>query len=570
MAEENEKKSPRDILRIVFRRRRLFLLGASLFMIVALVAAHYMPVKYTGIAKFTRRVDPASEGLKTSQAESFETRKLMLQNDLAGYKAVEKVVEDLKLTRNLPRTPEGRLTLKSEQDKQEMVREMMKRIKVAWEVSSPNIDLIAVSCEHSDPDLARDVPNSLVHNYIAWVSDQIVQRLRDSEEFLKDQRARLQEQCNTANSEKIKFELENAGAMPASVGALDEQITRLTSEIDVLRRQRDLAETKLSRFMTMAAGVPPASSPATGAATEPASQPIQWVKGPNPEIDRLHNQLRDANEVLKAMTKVRGMREEHPEVKAQRRLIAQIEERLKETPAEIVKETVYGPIPGGPERVGRIDLSVEIAAAQSEKEITGNELQRLEARLTENQELQKNFGPVLLKYNELVKKLQDKEVELKGWDTRYTEIQMALAAESAKKRTQHESVLAAQEQVKPSSPSLLMVLGFALGGGLAFGAGLVFLSNVMDRSITTTEEAIKLLHAPVHGVIGEVITARQRTWRSFRKWIVTPIVSAAVGVTIAAAMLSVVLWLDRPDQFKEYRKAPVGFVVMQLWDLRPR
>ena len=570
MAEDSEKKSPRDIMRIVLRHRRLFLLGASLFIVVALIGSHYVPVKYTGVAKFTRQIDPASEQLKGAQSESFESRKLMLRNDLAGYKAVDKIIEDLKLTLNLPRTGEGRLTLKSEQDKQEMVRDMMKRIKVDWEVSSQNLDLIAVSCEHSDPELATSVPNALVHNYIALVSEQIVSRLRDSEMFLKDQRTRLKEQCDSANTEKIKFETEHAGAMPASVGALDEQIRRIISDLDVMKRQQNLAEAKLARFQTIMTGTRPASSPATDVATsDPASQPIQWMKGPNPEVERLNNQLRDAEEQFKLMTKVRRMKETHPDVEAQRRLIAQIKDKLSSTDAQINKDTVYGVVPTSPER-GRVDLSVEIAAALSEKEVLGNEIVRMEERLKGYQELQKNFGPVLLKYNEFAKKLQEKEAELKGWDARYTEIQMALAAESAKKRTQHESVLAAQPQNKPSSPSLLMILALALGGGLACGVGLVFLSAAMERTITTMEDAIKMLDLPVHGVIGEITTAKQRSWRSFRKWIVTPIVSAVVLATIGVTGLSVVLWLERPDQYQEYRKSPVGYLATQIWNLRPR
>ena len=435
----------------------MFLLGWSAWALAMLLVAHYLPVKYVGVAKFTRQVDPASERLQGVESESFETHKLMLRNDLAGYRAVEKIIEDLKLTQNLPRMAEGRLTLKAEQDKQEMVRDMMKRITVTWEVSSQYIDLIAVSCEHPDPDLATSVPNALVHNYIALVSEKIVTRLRQSEEFLKDQRTLLKEQCDSANTEKIKFETEHSGAMPTSVGALDEQICRITTDLCVVRHQRNVAEAKLARFQTMMMGTRPASIPATDVA--PTS-------------------------------------------------------------------------PDG----GRVDLSVEIATAQSEKETLSKLLEGMEGRLNECRELRKSFGPVLLKHNEFAKKLQGKEAELKGWDARYTEIQMALAAESAKKRTVHEAVLAAQPQSKPSSPSLLIILAISLCGGIVPGLVLALLR-------------VRLV------LRGRVLLLA---------WV------AVLLLGVGVATLSNILWLERPDQYQEFRKSPVGYLATQFWDHRPR
>jgi len=555
MAEETTKKTARDLLRIAFRRRRLFFLGASLFAITALIGARYWPVKYTGTAKFTRRVDPASERLLGTRSESFDSRKLTLAHELAGEPAIERAVEALGLTQGLSRTPEGRLTAEGEMLKQALVRDTKKAVKVDWEVSSEQVDLISVSFTHSDPNLAEKLPNTIVHNYIAWVSDQTIGRLRESDDFLKEQVARCKRQYDTANAERIGFEANYAGLMPGTPGALDEQVRRIQSDMDVLRRQNTLAQKKLARLKSFASQMAgsasqpasqPSSRPASGPASQPgarpAGEPSQEVWGPNPQMDRLEEELRLAKEVLDELLRVRRMTESHPSIQAQRRRIAQIEKRIEETPAEVKVQSVYNRGVGGAV-LGSIDLSVELFAAQSEVEMTRNELERLESRLEDYRALQGNFGPVRQEYEQKVQKLTERQEELKRWEERYLEVQMALAAESAKRRTQHQSVLAAQWQFRPSSPSLVIVLGFALVGGLGFGAGLVFLVKLMDRSIMTPEDAAECFDVPVCGVIGEIVTPHQRRMRTVRKWLIWPATSGMILATLALCALNIVLWL---------------------------
>ena len=66
----------------------------------------------------------------------------------------------------------------------------------------------------------------------------------------------------------------------------------------------------------------------------------------------------------------------------------------------------------------------------------------------------------------------------------------------------------------------------AIVGGLAFGAGLVFLANLLDRSVSTTEEAVHHFDLPVHGVIAEIVTARQQWVRRTKVWTIGPAVTS--------------------------------------------
>lgn len=543
MPEESKKKTPREVLRMVFRRRHLFLLGSAVFMIGSLVGAHYVPLKYTGTARFERRSDVAAEQ-GSRNPESFETVKLTLAHELVGRNAVEQVVEELGLTRGLPRDAAGQLSLAGMAAKQELVRELQGALKMKWEVRSVNVDLVAVSFTDKDPVLAQGFPNAIIRNYINRVSEQIVQRLTASRDFLVKQVDGCETRLGELNNKRVEFETEHAGVMPDHPGALQERIQQIVSDIDTLRLHQNTAKQTLARLGSL-----------RQATTSPSSQPVQVVRGPNPELQRLQEQLRDYKDRLDAALTVSHMTEKHPTVKTLRAKIAQLEQRIKETPAEAVLQTVYGT---GIRSSN--DLAAQFAAAESQYEIATREMERLQKRLDSYQTLMANFAPIRQKYMEMVKKIGKEQAEADNWQGRLTGIQMALAAEAAKRRTHLSAVEVAQKQFQPSSPGPSMVLAFAIFGGLAFGGGLVFLSNVLDRSITTTEDVARHFDVPVHGVIGEIVPRRQQITRRMRKWTVGSIVTVVVLTGLAASALSIMLRLRYPEQYEQWKASPVSYI----------
>jgi hypothetical protein len=361
---------------------------------------------YTGVAKFVRRIDPAAEQLVTSKSESFETRKLTLQNDLSGDRAVECVVEDLGLTRNLPRTSSGSLTPYAEMKKQELVRRIKAAIKMEWEVKSDQVDLISVAFTCPDPMLAQYIPNAIVNNYIGWVSEQTVDRLKASERFLAYTKDKCQNQLDTIMAEKIGFETKHAGAMPQSPGVLDEQIRGTARELDVIKRQKGVADARLMLL----------SKPSHAWATsEPSgSQP---------------------------------------------------------SPA---------------------DVSVEGAVCMAEIDALQHQQASLTARQEEYRRLQMDYVAIAKDYDGILRRLKDKTEEAQKWDAQHLQVQMALAAESAKKRTQYELIVAAQPQFVPDPVQMGPVLGFTLGGGLLFGVVLAIVAFGANRSLNLTGTALLL------------------------------------------------------------------------------
>ncbi len=206
------------------------------------------------------------------------------------------------------------------------------------------------------------------------------------------------------------------------------------------------------------------------------------------------------------------------------------------------------------------DLLTALARAKSELDVTTAEIARLENQLVALNRKNDDAPTARQKYLEITGKIRDQEIEGGRWKTRLNEIQMALEAEIAKRRTHLESVQTAQVQFVPSSPKLTMILAFACFGGLAFGGGVVFLLHLLDRSVSTTEEAAHYFKVPIHGVIGEMVTRKRRLRQKIRRYLVEPAVALLILGALSIAMLDIGLKLKSPERYQEWRSAPVKFV----------
>jgi hypothetical protein len=205
-------------------------------------------------------------------------------------------------------------------------------------------------------------------------------------------------------------------------------------------------------------------------------------------------------------------------------------------------------------------LAINEASSQAEVQLYTDELERLQNRQKALEDLSNRFGPVRQEYLALMKNVTEQQAEVDRWQKRLTEVQMDLAAEAAKHRTRLRQVVLAEEQFAPSSPQLLYVLAVALLGGLAFGGGMVFLSNTMDRSITNTEEAVSHFGLPVFGVVAEIVTPGQDRRRKLWRWGLWPLMMFVAVLALAGAALNITLWLQYREGYEQWKRAPVTYL----------
>ena len=181
--------------RQIVRRAFFALLATS---VIVLAGSHWVGLKYTGTTKFTLRSDTAAKTARSGGGnEDLDSIKLTLQHDILDRKAVEKVIFDLKLDRDMPHNAQGELTREGKQQQQGLVDKIQRQAKLSWEVRSPKVDLLSLSVTSDDRTLAQQIPNELVKNYIERTSEQITRRLVDSNSFLTGQ----VNSCDTASED---------------------------------------------------------------------------------------------------------------------------------------------------------------------------------------------------------------------------------------------------------------------------------------------------------------------------------------------------------------------------------
>lgn len=563
MAEDavnNEKITTRSLIKQYFVRWRLLLLAAVLFASGALIWAHTLPLQYTGTAIFERRRDPVTTGASLRGSESFESRKETLEYDLASWEAVEKAVEEME-KRNLTKYMEregGVLTDKGKSTKQQLVREFGKKIKINWEVSSTQIDLVSVSFTHSNQDLAEQMPNELVENYIERVSKQVVVNLTKSKEFLESQVENCNNQLIGFIKERIKSEEENKGAIPESSSVLYERIFRINSDLDARRLQFQVAQQELASLQGLEQSM-------IGSAEDP-NEPHEIHMIPNPLLAQRQAELQQAEDQLYELMNVNTMKETHPTVQMLQRKIASLEERIKETEPMVESEYVYGRSANNPA------FLMQMLRTKATVVGTDNEIKRLEGQKEKYEDILGNFGAIRQKYLEDTKKIEDKQAELSSWEGRLQSVTMSLAAEYAQRGIRLGTVQGALKQYLPSEPDLWRVLGIAVMGGLAFGGLLVFLAIRMDQSVITPEQAAKGFAIPVYGFVGVIMTPRKLFFRFLKRWVVLPIVSLLLIAVLGLLIYSLTLRLHYPEKYEKQIEQNVNKVITEAkyigWEVK--
>jgi len=347
-----------------------------------------------------------------------------------------------------------------------------------------------------------------------------------------------------ATDAKVRFEQKYVGRMPDTIGGFTMRISQVEADIDTVRVGLETAKQHRARLMEMLKGA------------AQTTQPAETVMVPNPKRKELEDQLEKVREQLRNEKKYNKRKDAHPVIKSLKESIVYLQDKIAETPEEIEQEDDAE----GPDKEA---IKVALAAAESKIEVFETETQRLEKRRAELEEVLKNFAPIRREYEEIVSRRGSQQHELNAWTAKLKDVGQALAQEVSKRRMHWKQVELAQKQYRPSSPKLSKVIAFAVVGGLAFGAGLVFLAHLLDRSVATTQDA-SYFDIPVHGVIGEIITPREQRMRRLKRWIATPIVSLIILACLGLSSLSITLWLRYPERFNDWKASPTTYLYKQV------
>ncbi len=544
MAERKKKSTTRDLATMVFRRQAMFIVCAGGFALLALVGVHYLPVEYSTVAKFERRVDDAmaSEGMLRGVGgrDALENIQMTLIEELGSSEAIEDVARKLGLVEKQPTTAAAS-SAGADQPKMQrgIVSQIRKGLDIRWDVQSHTVDMVSVNFTFGDRELAYLIPNALIDRYVQNASSKNRRRLEASRDFLREQVRNHDQEYQKIYAQRVELETQYVGLLEGVQPDIIRRQQQSKADLDAVRRLRDIARTKYASLLAI-----------RKQQTEPTTQPVQVIKGPNPELERLGNELRQYKVELDLAMTLQHMTTEHPAIQTLLSRIRIMEERIRNTPTEIVLQRIYG------SGSGADNYAAQVAAAQSEAEILSGEYDRIESQIVGYEKMMTTYEPARRTYTMIMGKLQDAQTTTENWRARLRDVEMALNAEMANRRTSVSSVEPAKRPESPSFPRFPQVLALALVGGLLFGGTIVFAVHSNDRSVLTVEDATDHFQVPVHGVIGEVLTEPVRVANAFKRRFVLPAVGLLLLVAVGVGVISINLRLNDPDRFEKWKSAP--------------
>ncbi len=535
-------------LKLGLRHWKKAVFPALFVMIVAAVASFWWPRSYKAEAKFQRRMDLTVMEAGTSTIDrNLQPIRRALQEDLRGRKSIDQLIDDLIASDahvskqwQFPHAPDGALTKEGQFKKQDLIRDIQKRLNVSYQVRSNEIDQIVVA--YTDPDrvLAPKVTNRLIENYIKNTRDQLNGMLLKAQRFFKSEVDRYTTQTRELERKKLRMELDHPGLADDDPSGVRAKLENLQRKRDRLDEELLVLKHKLQALLTFVKNQPEMI---------PRTTTIE-----NPERKKLIDRRDNLAESLDFSINELKRRETHPDVINLRRRIAEINERLAKMDVEIAGDAVLEPNLQRLEAEQKVrELAAEVTAKESQRQDTSNMVEQLEIQ-------DRNFFPVRKEYVDISTKLKDADRQLKFWRDNLRKTTVALTAEVGYRGVHLDFIQHAPELERPSKPTLLIITAIACAAGVVCALGIIALAELMDRSFRSVEQAVDDLKLPVLGAVNEIVTPGRALRRKVIGWGVIPALMVGMLIILGAAFLSVYISLDQPYKFDQFKRNPVSFI----------
>ena len=552
-----EESAISDIQQVVNRlvavlryRRWLFILPTLAGMIAALFFCLHQPREYALRGVFERRLDPVITNLVTSQSPySFETLRRSLVLNMLGYEAIDRVVEDLGLTKAFPREADGALTRQGQARKQALIRDLQPQLQVVLLEQSSKQDLIEVRYKGNDAALGVKMVRQLTDNYIAQTRSRITRIIQDTQSFFSREAERRKQQANQKELELIAMSSQHPGVNPATPDLLDQRL--LTAKQAGEQSESQLAEVESDIAARQSYLSNLAEQEAHGGAnrtTQPSLYSTQLL--PNPQRAKLGNEIDQVQANITHAKTVNQMTDAHPYVVGLRQKLNQLRAEFEQLPEAISGELANSgsAIAANSYEAQRQRIGTELAALQKKRDPLAKDLDR---RRSEQAYLEKEKESLSERRQAFMvgqQELGNLKSDLTVWERNLASINQLLTAESEDRGIKFAIVEQARAPRKPNSPTLAGVLMVAGGVGLALGAALVFLREIFDRSLRYPARVRELLGVPVLESIGEIVVGQPRTQQ--RRGTVLITVAAVQGLGVLAMGALNYLSIEQPGLYQ--------------------
>ncbi len=453
-----------DWLRLLgYAARRRMLIGLSALLCLAMA---------TGLAVIRRDVYQAStviivrpqhipkDFIKSTVSSDLSKVIKTLSQQIMSRSRLQKIIEEFDL---YPEIRETRGML-----------EAIETMRDAIGVESRTSDSFSITFKAHDPVVARDVANSLASLFIQEHLRVREEKARTITRYLEKELAKAQDELERIEGEIRTFQERNMGALPSQEQAIASTMAGLMSQFQTLSEQIRAAQ---NRKLIL-----------TGRLRDQERAAARAAKaGDSPGPLSVEAELAKAKRELAALE--REFTEDHPKVKAARRLVAELEAKVAAQKARRTQSDARA--------AASFSLKAELASTDRELAALLEERARLRQRMNEYEGKLAQIPRVAEQFATLRRKYEFAQANYNDLRKKAEEARRSQQMEERQKGEQFEIVDKAVVPDKPKHPRKHEIIVAGLVFGLLLGFGVSLALSFFDPTFRDEGELVEAVPLPL-------------------------------------------------------------------------
>jgi polysaccharide chain length determinant protein (PEP-CTERM system associated) len=486
----------RQYINAAWRRRWTGVIVAWLVCAFGWAAITFIPNDYESSARLYVDADavltPLLSGIEADSAPASQLE--LLQRTLLSRPNLEKVISKTDLD----------LTVANPSDRERLISRLSHEIRVDPQTRN----LFTITYRDHSPKMAHDVVQTLLTIFVESATGGNRTDMENAKRFLEHQISSYEQQLRAAEKRRADFRIKYIDIFPGDINPSTFGVDQAKTQVKALQGQLQDATSKRD-----------------GLQKEVAQTPTLLVVENSPAaIANVQSRVAQAESVLSEM--LLHDTDQHPDVIAQKKLIAQLKASPDKTsqpvtpatgPADI-KRSVPNPIYDSL-KVRLVDAESQVTSLQRQLDEATSVRDRLEkfqreqpGLLAEFQNMDRDYGVLRSNYEALLARLQSANI--------------AQAADTQADKVKLQIVDPPEIPRIAVAPNRVLLLSGVLFAGMAAGGVIVLLLSQMDRCFNTVDD-LRDLGLPVLGGISIV-----RTRSIVRRLMVFMRFATAVGVLV--------------------------------------
>jgi len=514
---DQETKSLNEIMEILKRRKKVFLITAIAVLAIAIAASILWPPVYRSTSTILIEEQEMPRDFVATTVTSYAEQRL--QNINQRIMSTAKLLEIINRF-NLYEDMRKRVTV------EEVVAKMRKDIKFET-MSAEVMDrrtgrqtaitiAFTVSYEGRNPETVQAVATVLSSLYLQENLSQREQHTAGVSKFLQDETKDLQDQLAALDSKIAAFKSKHIGELPELLQINLQSLDRADRDVIQLKDQLKTLREKESYLVTQLTSIP----------TETSNQDKLLLKELKAKLVQLESRFSD----------------KYPDVIKTKREIADLEERIeKNGGADQAKGKSNFAPSNQADNQAYVTLASQLAAARSDIKSVQRQIQDAEKKRGEYQrrieatpKVDETYKALLIERNNLQGKFDD-------LTKKSMEAKVAQGLEKGQMGERFTLIDPARLPEKPVKPNRLAIIliGFILGIGA--GVGLMALQEARDESVRDAHSLEATTGVQVLGTIPMILTRQDILGRKKRQRTIT---FAALAILVVALVLIHLLVAD--------------------------